>query len=149
MRDFDCPSADDRPVNPLDALLGYQLRRASAAILADFARTLDDLSLRPTEASILILIGRNPGITQSELGRVLGIKRANMAPLAALLSDRALIDRTRPDGRSQGLRLTAAGEAVADDIRQRIVAHEARFLPELTPSDRAALVALVRRIWAD
>lgn len=133
--------------NPLEALLGYQLRRASAAFLADLAHTLDDLALRPTEASVLLLIERNPGITQSDLGRTLGIKRANMAPLAAMLSARALVDRTRPDRRSQGLQLTDAGEALAAEIAARIATHEARFLPDLSIPERSALVALLGRVW--
>lgn len=147
-------SAPPRPTpaactdNPLDALLGYQLRRASATILADLAQTLDDVALRPTEASVLLLIDRNPGITQSEIGRVLAIQRANMAPIAALLGERGLVERLPADGRSHGLRLSAAGATLARQVRARIDAHEARFLPDLTPAEREALVALVRRVWA-
>ena len=133
--------------NLLDALLGYQLRRASATVLADLAQSLDSLALKPTEASVLLMIAHNPGITQSEVGRILAIKRANMAPIAALLSKRHLVDRIRADGRSQGLELTAAGTALARDVRARIDAHEARFLPDLTLAERNALVDLVRRVW--
>lgn len=133
--------------NPLEARLGYQLRRASAVILADLAAALEDLVIRPTEASVLTLIARNPGITQSEIGRVLAIKRANMAPIAALLGERDLIERSRPDGRSQGLNVTAAGAALACEIDRRIDRHEARFLPDLPAADRRALVTLVRRVW--
>ena len=133
--------------NPLDSLLGYQLRRASAAILADLSRSLEDLSLRPTEASVILLIDRNPGITQSDLGRILAIKRANMAPIAAALSDRQLIERARTSGRSQGLQLSDAGQQLARDILARIAQHEARFLPSLPQEDRQALVDILRRVW--
>lgn len=141
------PCADPPIGNPLGDLLGYQLRRASAVVVADLAHTLADLVLRPTEASVLLLIGANPGVTQSDIGRELAIKRANMAPIAAMLSDRGLIDRTRPDGRSQGLMLSEAGTTLAIELRRRIDEHEARFLPDLSPRDRAALTALVRRVW--
>lgn len=41
------------PVIPLEDLPGYQLRRASQAMLNDLIAALDDLSLRPTAASNL------------------------------------------------------------------------------------------------
>ncbi len=142
-----CAASDAGIDNPLDALLGYQLRRASATIVADLAGSLDDLALKPAEASVLMLIEANPGITQSDIGRMLGIKRANMAPIAALLTARKLIDRTRADGRSQGLWLNDAGIAMAREVRGRITIHEARFLPDLSIAERDALIALVRRVW--
>ena len=142
---IDTPRLD----TPLDRRLGYQLRRASAAVLADLARSLGDLDLKPTEASVLLVIGGDSGITQSEIGRLLAIQRANMAPIAAMLTKRGLVERTRADGRSQGLRLSEAGAATAAEVEQRIDAHEARFLPDLPPQDRAALVALLRRIWSE
>jgi len=133
--------------NPLDGLLGYQLRRASATILADLTRSIEDLAFKPTEASVLLLIGRNPGITQSEIGRILAIQRANMAPLTAMLADRDLVERTRTDGRSHGLMLTAAGDSMAKTLSDRIDAHEARFLPALSARERRGLINLVRLIW--
>jgi DNA-binding MarR family transcriptional regulator len=139
----ECASID----NPLDALLGYQLRRASAAILADLAHALEEVALTPTEASVLLLIGYNPGITQSEIGRTLAIQRANMAPIAAMLTERGLLARSQADGRSQGLVLKRAGVALADRVRAIIAAHEAKFLPELSDDERHALIAVLRRVW--
>jgi len=145
------PPRDDETAsidNPLDTLLGYQLRRASAAILADLARALEELELTPTEASVLLLIGHNPGITQSEIGRTLAIQRANMAPIAAMLTERFLLTRTQADGRSQGLLLKRAGVALADRVRAIIAAHEARFLPDLPEEERQSLIGVLRRVWA-
>ncbi len=45
-------------------LPGYALRRASAVMQADCTSLLHRLHLRPTEASMLLLIGTNSGITQ-------------------------------------------------------------------------------------
>jgi hypothetical protein len=47
---------------------------------AEFSALLHPLNLRPTDASMLVLIGANPGITQSALGQAMGVQRANMAP---------------------------------------------------------------------
>jgi DNA-binding MarR family transcriptional regulator len=116
-----------RLADPLDDLLGYWLRRASTAMMADLGTSLAQAELRPTEATILILIRANPGLTQSDIGRVLGIARANMAPLMGGLLKRGFIQKSRVDGRSQSLALTESGIAKVGAAQMIIDAHEARF----------------------
>lgn len=135
------------PTNPLSALLGYQLRRASVAMMANLAADLNDISLRPSEASILLLVQANPGITQSMIGSILGINRANMAPLTALLVGRGLIDRTPADGRSHGLHLTKAGTALAKKAARCIETLETRVLAKMPEKVRSTLVGQLRAIW--
>ncbi len=146
--------ADPLPpvVDPLAGLIGYQLRRASVVMMADLAEALAPHGLRPGEVTALLTIAANPAITQSELGRHLGIKRANMAPLAATLAARGLIDRTPVDGRSHGLTLTAAGAALADRARAAVAVHEARFaaaLGDQPPGPLIAALAAIRAIDPD
>jgi DNA-binding MarR family transcriptional regulator len=124
-------------------VLGYQLRRASSAVMSDFAQALAPLELRPSDASVLLLIASNPRATQSEIGRVLGIKRANMAPLVAALEKRELVERAPVDGRSQGLTLTAAGAEVAAVVRSVVEANDAKFFGRLSPAQREQLAALL------
>lgn len=89
--------------NPLEERLGYQLRRASNAMMTELAGRLETLNLRIVEASVLVLIKANPAITQTEIGRSLGIQRANMVPLIAGLMERGLVNRQAADGRSHAL----------------------------------------------
>ena len=106
---------DDSPPslsNPLEGLVGYHLRRAANAMLVDLARRIEPLGLTLTEMSVVQLIAANPGIRQSEIGKALAIKRANMAPIIAALESRGHVSRVALDGRSQGLNLTDSGEAV-------------------------------------
>jgi len=133
--------------NPLESHVGYQLRRASAAILSRLASSLAGLKLKITEASVLVLIDDHPGVTQSALGRALGIHRANMAPLAAILTERGLIERTHAGGRSQGLKTTRLGQEQAARVRERMEAQEAAVLPTLAADERAALIDLLSQIW--
>ena len=133
-------------IDPLDALLGYQLRRASAVMMADLAIALAPLDLRPTEASILLAIDANTPATASAIGKLLGIQRANMVPLIAGLAARGAIERDALDGRAQALSLSARGDALATAVRAAIAAHEQRFLPGLAETERAALIAQLRRI---
>jgi DNA-binding MarR family transcriptional regulator len=141
------PASDQDLHNPLEGHLGYQLRRASAAMFSDLTRELVDLELKPADASALLLIGANPGITLSAVGRVLGIHRANMTPIGTLLHRRHLVERHRADGRSNGLTLTTAGNRLYEDVLARIARHEAPFLQRLDPAERATALALIGKIW--
>jgi DNA-binding MarR family transcriptional regulator len=134
--------------NPLDGLLGYQLRRAWAAMSSDLTRSIEDLELTITEMSVLLLIEANPQITQSEVGRALSIQRANVVPLASTLSQRDLIDREAVDGRSHGLTLSAKGRALAREARRRIAEHEKRFLSRIPTADRTRLMRLLGALWS-
>lgn len=139
--------AEQALAGSLETHLGYQLRRASAVVLSRLASSLSDLNLKITEASVLLMVDEHPDITQSALGRMLAIHRANMAPLAALLTERGLIERSRSEGRAQGLKTTSAGHDLALRVRQRMDAQEARVLPELSPDERSVLIGLLSRVW--
>ncbi|MEI6643641.1 MAG: MarR family transcriptional regulator [Novosphingobium sp.] len=118
----------------LDKLLGYQMRRATAVLMADFVRTLADFDMRPAEVTTLLVISENPDCSQSEVGEALAIKRANMVPIIARLIERELVARTRVDGRSLALRVTPEGAALAAEAWRRIAVHEARFRDRLAPA---------------
>lgn len=133
--------------NSLDNLLGYHLRRASSAVMAALHQSLAPLQLSVTEATTLMMIADNPGITQSEVGRRLSVQRANMAPLIAGLSARALVERSRIDGRTQGLRISRTGRPLVRAVRDRVATSEATLLPDLSPTSRAALIDQLRSIW--
>lgn len=121
--------------NALEGRLGYQLRRASAVMMADLSRELADLDLRPAEVTTLLVIAENPDCSQTEVGQALAIKRANMVPIISRLMERGLVDRRRLDGRSHALTLTPEGEKVAGEAMNRIDAHEARFADLLGAQD--------------
>ncbi|MEA3389043.1 MarR family winged helix-turn-helix transcriptional regulator [Sphingobium sp. CCH11-B1] len=134
--------------DPIASRLGYLLRRASSAMMTDLGSRLADIGLRPVEATILILVGANPGCIQSDLGRVLGIKRANMAPLISALSAKGYLDKSPVDGRSLALTLTEPGEAIrsrADAIMDEL---EQRFGDMLDGWDQGPLRAMLSAIAA-
>ncbi len=135
------------PSNPLEQLLGYQLRRASQAMMADLGAELVDLELKITEMSVLMVIDENPDITQSEIGRVLGIQRANMVPLTTQLERRGLIRKGVTTGRAQALRLTPAGRALMRECRKRVARHETRFLAGIPKAHRDLLMQQLRMVW--
>ena len=125
--------------DPISSRLGYLLRRASAAMMADLGAALAEIDLRPVEGTILILVGANPGCIQSDLGRMLGIKRANMVPLVSALATRGYIEKSPVDGRSLALSLTAQGEQARLAVETLMDVHESRFERLLAGRDESAL----------
>ena len=139
------------PEDALDAQVGYNLKRASAFALNDFAVELAEAALRPVTYGMLALIDEKPGIRAAELCRLLGMKSANMAPLLAELEERGLVERDdhAEDKRVQTLALTQAAREAMPGWRQKVRRHEDRFLQRLTKKERATLLRLLRLIWTD
>jgi DNA-binding MarR family transcriptional regulator len=140
--------ADTDLVDPLADLLGYQLRRASQTLMAGLTRDLSALSLSVVEVSVLLVIKAHPGITQSDIGRLLDIRRANMVPLAAKLFARRLLSKDSAGGRAILLTLTTQGEEAVRAARRLIARHEARILPELSEPQRRQLAGWLATIWS-
>ena len=131
--------------SPLDDLLGYRLRRASMATMADTLAVLRPMGLSVGEASFLILVGANPGCRQSDVGRALEIKRANLTPLVARMKGRGLVEDAPIDGRSRSLTLTKEGKALHDKALSRVVADDKKARRDLGV-DEETLLAALRRI---
>lgn len=135
--------------DPLEDLPGYALRRVSAAVMAKLAEGLSRLDLRPAESTVLLVIGANPGVTQSEVGRLLGIASANMAPLVARLADRGLIVREAVDGRSQGLTLSDGGRRITVKARSVVDELESDLLARIPAAERAAFLKVLFALARD
>ncbi|WP_321396117.1 MarR family winged helix-turn-helix transcriptional regulator [Emcibacter sp.] len=133
--------------NPLENLLGYHLRRASAAMISQLSQGFSALDLKITETSVLVMVEANPGMKQSDIGRALGIKSANMAPLVAVLSDRGLIRKKPLDGRSQGLHLSEEGKKVVKKIWENINANEEWLARSLDKDSFDSLKKTLNNIW--
>jgi DNA-binding MarR family transcriptional regulator len=134
-------------VDPLKDLPGYALRRASAAVMAKLAARLAALDLRPSEASVLLVIDANPGVTQSEIGRLLDIARANMAPLTARLAARELIVRKSAGGRSHGLTLSDPGRRLTRKAQRIVSELEAELIGRIPVAQRAAFLRTLKALF--
>ena len=131
------------------SIIGYRLRRAQLKVFQRFLAVFDELSLRPAEYSVLVLIADNPGRKQTEIAEVLGIKRANFVALVHEMEERGLVER-RPaadDRRANALHLTKAGKAflgraraVHDEMEQSLVERLGG------PQARDALLGLLDRL---
>lgn len=141
-------SRDEIEVGALASLVGYHLRRASSAFLADFGAAMDGTGLRQVTFAVLSVVAENPGTNQGAVGRVLSIQRPNMVALIDELVDKGLIDRAvdRSDRRAFSLTLTPAGLEVLANARTRIAMHERRMLAEFSAEEQRKLAELLARI---
>ena len=80
-------------LGPLPELIGYVLRRAQLVVFQDFFNAFAPFEISPAQFSVLIVIERNPGLTQSQVAAALGIKRTNFVGLLDELERRLLAER--------------------------------------------------------
>jgi DNA-binding MarR family transcriptional regulator len=133
--------------DPLPGFPGYALRRAANATAAELATRLAPMELRQSDVSALILIGENPGVTASAIGRALDIQRANMVPLLKRLEDAGLIDREPIDKKSRGLELTAPGRERLAEARAVVEQFERELIERVAPEHRAHLLPALEALW--
>jgi len=104
-------------INPLSSHLGFLLRVAAKTRSRNLTRQLVPFGVSVTEAAIVAVIDRNPGVSQVEICRMLGMQRANMAPIVHSLTRDGWIEIVMRDKRSQRLELTDKGKGLAAPIK--------------------------------
>lgn len=145
------PAATAEPLDTsvLEALVGYNARRASIAIGAVFFERMAPYGLTQADFSVLALLAHNPGATSRQLCATLDILPPNFVSLIAGLDRRGLIERhPHPrDGRAVGLHLTDAGRALAQETESVVVELENEMAGRLTARERTTLQRLLQRFY--
>jgi DNA-binding MarR family transcriptional regulator len=135
--------------DPLQTMLGYQLRRTSVALISALAEDLAPLGVKPSEATLIMLVAANPGCTQSEISRALRAKPANLVPLINALAAVGAIERTAGRGPAIKLSLSAKGEALHAKLRVAFERNEAVIARHIPDDRRDEMIAILRRICTD
>lgn len=132
----------------LDRSIGYVMRRAQLAIFNSFMRTVAAYDIRPAQYGVLIVIGANPGLKQSEVSVALGIHRTNLVAMLDTLEARGLARRepVPTDRRSYALYLTDEGTALLAEIDTLQARQEGRLAAALGEGGREQLLDLLRRL---
>lgn len=146
-RVFDTAEAEARA---LEQFVGYNLKRAYMRFQTDFRETMGEGGLTPRSFSALSLAAETPGITQSELSRILGIERSGLVAIIDDLELRGYLKRVpvAGDRRAQALTLTKAGHAAYDGMLARVRAHEDRLMAHLGAGEREILLGILRKLHA-
>jgi DNA-binding MarR family transcriptional regulator len=132
----------------LDALAGhagYAVRRFQIWIFQDFIRTLSAVDIRPTQYSVMTVIGANPGLSQMAVAKRLGIERARLVHLLDSLEHRDLVSRARSatDRRSHALHLTARGRTALAQFRRLAAEHERHVADKIGKENRERLLQIL------
>ncbi|MEN2788534.1 MarR family transcriptional regulator [Sphingomonas oligophenolica] len=135
--------------DPLGAMLGFQLRRASVAVMMALAEELATLGLNPGEASLLLFIGANEGVTQSDIGRAMRAQPANLQPLVHKLWQAGALDRVAGKGRAIALSLSDEGRVLCEKVSRAFARNEARITRRVPAERRAEMIELLRLICMD
>jgi DNA-binding MarR family transcriptional regulator len=136
---------------PLEDWVGFRLRMAQAASFQAFARLTHDVKIRPGRFATLMLIGRNPGISQTALSQANGRDKSTLTPVLNDLVKRGLVRRSRTpdDRRTYQLALTAAGQRMLKQLAACAVTHDRNLDRIIGRRDRARFLSILRRIEAE
>jgi DNA-binding MarR family transcriptional regulator len=132
----------------LTDLLGYQLRRAHIAVFQHYGETMGAADITPGQFGMLTVISTNPGLSQTQLGTALGIDRSTVVAMIDRLESRHLVQRASSptDRRSHALQLSEGGKALLRRLEEMVRDHERHIARDLSPEERATLLALLDRI---
>jgi DNA-binding MarR family transcriptional regulator len=142
------PPSDSTADYRLEDQVGYWLRRAYQRHMAIFAAIMSDLDLTSVQFAALVKLRDMKAVTQTELGRLIGIDRATISGVVSRLQKRGLLQfRLDPlDRRSRIVALTAAGEALLDQALQRTQQVGEDTLAPIGEAERAALRETLRKL---
>jgi DNA-binding MarR family transcriptional regulator len=125
-----------------------ELLRTHQAFLSYAASHVHKLGLTLPQFDIIITLGSTPGMSYKKLGEKTLITKGTLTGVISRLEDKGLVQRvaSETDGRSQIIRLTAAG----NDLFERTFPEHLLFINRLfndySPDDIAALEAVLVRL---
>jgi len=145
------PSVDKVNTSFLETLMGYNVRRASLVIMAEFMEKMAVYDLRTVDFSMLSLITHNPGITSRQLCTTLGIQAPNLVSMITALEKRQLIQRLPhpSDRRAVGLHMTETGLQMLSKAEKTATKLELKATPNLSTDERKTLMTLLRKIYKE
>ena len=142
------PTAAGLNVGLLDELLGYHLRRAQSAVFQHFALRLGHHQITPGQLGLLVLISNNPGVSQTDLARAVGIERSTLGEFIHRFESRGLVERkaSTRDRRRHAVHLSTAGRRFLEAILPEVREHERELGEPLSAQERVTLIELLKRI---
>jgi DNA-binding MarR family transcriptional regulator len=138
----------DSPAPSRSKRTAFLLSQLGALASSRFAERTREIGLTPSDAGVLRLLGRAPGLSQRSLADRLGAVPSRVVPLIDSLQARGLVQRVRSstDRRNYELRLTVEGATVLRSLREIAERHEAELLAPLTSEQCAQLGSLLARL---
>jgi DNA-binding MarR family transcriptional regulator len=142
------PPSDSAMEYRLEDQVGYWLRRAYQRHMAIFTTIMSDLDLTSVQFAALVKLGDMKAVTQTELGRLIGMDKATVSGMVSRLQKRGLL-QFRPDPldrRSRIIALTADGESLLAQALRRIDQVGEDTLAPISVAERMALREMLRKL---
>jgi DNA-binding MarR family transcriptional regulator len=141
-------STDNLDLGVLSTLIGFRLRKAQLTVYDDFMRGAPIRRITPGQLAILILIDRNPDMTQQRLCDGIRVEKSTLVVRLHRLVERGLIQRVRSttDRRQNLLKLTKKGSSALKSMLAFVDAHERKITSRLSPAERKQLLDLLLKI---
>jgi DNA-binding MarR family transcriptional regulator len=133
----------------LGDFVGFRLRRVQNQLSRDFAAATADRKLRSGLFSSLGIISANPGLSQSELSREVGLDKSVTVTIVDELENSGWAERRRSptDRRRHALFVTPAGERQLDELFAILAKTEDAVLHQLSPAEMHVLSELLDRMY--
>jgi len=133
----------------LDEFIGFRLRRIQNQLSRDFAAATADRNMRSGLFSSLSIVAANPGISQNELSKAVGLDKSITVQIVDELEKRELAVRERSptDRRRHALFVTEAGQTYLDELFAILAETEDAVLHQLTRAELALLRELLDRMY--
>ena len=128
--------------------VAFLLAQVGAGAARRFAKALEPLKFTPSDAGILRLLGRSPGISQQELAKRLDMHASRLVAVIDDLEKRGLAARepNREDRRVYSLQLTDAGRQALAEIGVVARAHNEAICEGLSEVERIQLAGMLEKI---
>lgn len=138
------------PSQQRPARIGFLLSQLGTHAAEVFAEQIQPLGITLSEAGVIRILGRAPGMTQRELATVLGATQSRVVALIDGLERKRLAARTRStsDRRVQQLELTDQGRDLLPRLRAAAEAQEQAVTKGLSRQQRADLHELLELVAA-
>jgi DNA-binding MarR family transcriptional regulator len=136
---------------PLGSWVGFHLRIAQTASFQAFCAEAREIDLSPGRFATLMLIGRNPGISQTALATANGRDKSTLTPILEDLERRGFIlrEKMKTDRRSYQLTLTEAGKKMLDELTVCAKRHDENLDRIIGAKDRAKFLKILQKIAAE
>ena len=133
----------------LTTAISYHLRHSQLAVANGFADVLAEQGLRPADFSVLVIVGGNSGLKQSDVAEALGIQRANFVAIVDSMEEKGLLVRRKSeeDRRVHFLDMTEEGSSLLDRLSNTWRDREEKLIDRIGGKKaRDQLLALLGRL---
>lgn len=146
--DTDAPT--EISLRSLDGFVSFHLRRTRNLLAQRYTAAAVNPGVPLGSLTALAAIVDNPGISQSVLGRQLGLNKSTTVVLLDTLCDNQWAERrpSKTDRRAHSLFALQGGKEKLEEMRQHLRAIEDQALNALTIGERDQLLELLRKAGA-